>query len=67
MLILQRRPSEAVFIGDDIIVTVLDIDRGQVRLGFTVPRDVPVDRAEIRRAKLTGKPVSECRRDGRAD
>jgi carbon storage regulator CsrA len=35
-------------IGDDIIVTVIRIDRGKVRLAFEAPRDVRIDREEVR-------------------
>lgn len=48
MLILQRRVGEKVMIGNDITVTVLGINGGQVRLGVNAPRDVRVDREEVR-------------------
>lgn len=47
MLILTRRPAEAVVIGDNITVTVLDIKGGRVRIGVNAPRDVTVNREEI--------------------
>lgn len=48
MLILVRRPGESVTIGDNIIVTVLHGTRGgNIRLGFTAPRDTPVWRTEL--------------------
>lgn len=52
MLILSRRPNEALFIGDNIVVTVLGIKGQQVRLGITAPRVVVVDRAEVHQRKL---------------
>jgi carbon storage regulator len=54
MLILNRRPGEAIVIGPDVVVTVEEIDRrqGRVRLGVRAPREVPVDRAEVRAKKL---------------
>lgn len=48
MLVLSRKPSEAVLIGADVTVTVLEIRGNQVRLGIHAPRDVQVDREEIR-------------------
>lgn len=53
MLTLVRFTNETVFIGDDIIVRVLDVCRksGKVRLGFEAPRDIPVDREEVRISK----------------
>ena len=47
MLILSRRSGEAVIIGDEVSVTVLSINGGQVRLGVNAPRNVPVHREEI--------------------
>ena len=47
MLILTRRPTETVRIGDHITVTVLGIKGNQVRIGVQAPRDVSVDREEI--------------------
>lgn len=47
MLILTRRNSEALMIGDNVTVTVLGVKGNQVRLGVEAPKDVPVHREEI--------------------
>lgn len=47
MLILTRRVSETLMIGDSVTVTVLGVKGNQVRLGITAPRDVTVHREEI--------------------
>ena len=48
MLVLTRGKNETVMIGDDIEVTVVEVRRdGRVRLGFTVPRHIPVHRREV--------------------
>jgi carbon storage regulator len=47
MLILSRRVGENLIIGDDIVISVLGINRGQVRIGITAPKDVPVHREEV--------------------
>lgn len=47
MLILSRKQSESVQIGDDIIITIFDIGRGQVRMGFDVPKSVKIVRSEL--------------------
>ena len=48
MLVLSRKKSESITIGNDITVTVLEFRRnGTVRLGITAPEDVPVHRQEI--------------------
>lgn len=47
MLILTRRTGETIHIGDDIEVTISSVVNGQVKLGITAPKGVPVHRAEI--------------------
>ncbi len=47
MLILTRRNGEKLRIGDEVTVTVLDINGNQVRLGFDAPKSVSVHRQEI--------------------
>lgn len=48
MLILTRRANgESVYIGDNIVISVLGIRGNQVRLGITAPSEVPVHREEI--------------------
>lgn len=51
MLILTRRISETLCIGDNIEVTVLAVTGNQVRLGVKAPRDVVVDREEVAERK----------------
>jgi carbon storage regulator len=47
MLVLSRKLGERIMIGDDIIISVVDIDHGKIRLGITAPRDLPVFREEV--------------------
>lgn len=47
MLVLSRRPFEGIVIGSDIKITVVKIDRNQVRIGIQAPGDVAVWREEI--------------------
>ena len=47
MLILTRRTGETVRIGDNIKISVLNVRKNQVRIGFDVPSDLPVFREEI--------------------
>ena len=47
MLILTRTIGQSLMIGDDVTVTVLGIKGNQVRVGFTAPRSVCVDREEV--------------------
>ena len=50
MLILSRRLSESVTIGDDIVVTVVGVSGNQIRLGISAPKAVRVLREEIYKA-----------------
>ena len=47
MLVLTRKPNQAIVIGDDIRIVVVSVDRDQVRLGIEAPREVTVHRAEV--------------------
>jgi carbon storage regulator len=47
MLVLTRRPGESIVVGEDIVVTVIEIKGGQVRIGIDAPRSVDVYREEI--------------------
>ena len=47
MLVLSRKLGEKIFIGDNICITVVDIDRGKIRLGIEAPRDVSIYRQEL--------------------
>ena len=47
MLVLTRKLMEKLFIGEDICVTVVRLEGGQVRLGIDAPREVAVVRAEL--------------------
>jgi carbon storage regulator len=47
VLVLTRKLMEKLFIGDDICVTVVRVEGGQVRLGIEAPREVSVVRAEL--------------------
>lgn len=47
MLVLTRRPGESIVVGENIVVTVIEIKGGQVRIGIDAPREVDVYREEI--------------------
>lgn len=54
MLVLTRRPGEAIIINGDIQVTVVALQGGKIRLGIEAPDWVTVDRQEVhtRRAEF---------------
>ena len=47
MLVLSRRAGESVMIGEDVVVTVLEVKGDIVRLGVDAPRSVAVHRREV--------------------
>ena len=47
MLILTRKIGESIIIGDNIKITVLGINRGQIKIGIDAPKEVAVHREEI--------------------
>lgn len=50
MLVLTRRTDQRIVIGDDIVITVLEIKGDSVRLGIDAPRSVRVHREEVHEA-----------------
>jgi len=47
MLVLSRYKDQQIMIGDDVVITIVDIRGDKVRLGIEAPSDVQVHRAEI--------------------
>ena len=65
MLVLSRKLGEKIVIGDNIIVTVVKIDRNQIRLGIEAPHEVPVYREEIA-PNRANKPVVDAEQEALA-
>jgi carbon storage regulator len=59
MLVLSRKLGEKICIGDNIQITVVDVERGKIRLGIDAPRDVPIYRSEL----LPGHPANAAREE----
>ncbi|WP_350302975.1 carbon storage regulator CsrA [Peribacillus frigoritolerans] len=47
MLVLTRKPNEAIMIGDDIEITILSVEGEQIKLGINAPKNVEIHRKEI--------------------
>ena len=47
MLVLSRHRDESIMIGDNIVITIVDIRGDKVRIGIQAPTNVPVHREEI--------------------
>ena len=66
MLVLTRRRGEAIVVGDDVKIVVLEVNGDQVRLGVEAPRAVTVHREEVyqeilaqnERAAMSKKPAT---------
>lgn len=58
MLELTRRVGEAIMIGDDVVVKILQVNGNQVRIGIDAPKKIPVHREEVYNK------ISEKKNDG---
>ena len=52
MLVLSRKLTESIHIGDSVVVTVLEIRGNKVRLGIDAPKEVHVLRSELQDADV---------------
>ncbi|TLE14547.1 carbon storage regulator [Helicobacter apodemus] len=52
MLILSRKENESISIGDNIVIKVVSIDKGNVKLGFEAPPNLLILREELKLAIL---------------
>ncbi|MCY2991394.1 MAG: carbon storage regulator CsrA [Planctomycetota bacterium] len=75
MLVLSRHRDECIMIGDDVVVTIVDIRGDKVRLGIEAPTDIPVHRREVyeaikreneKAARLQPAEIREVGTSGRA-
>ncbi len=47
MLVLSRRESQQIRLGESIVLTIVRVNGDRVRVGIDAPADVPVRRAEL--------------------
>ena len=55
-LVLSRKLDEAIYVGDDVKITIIDIRGDKIRLAIDAPHSTRVDRAEVRERILRGAP-----------
>jgi carbon storage regulator len=63
MLVLTRRRGEQILIGDDIVVTILEVKGDSVRIGIDAPKGVAIHRHEVVQA-VTEANLEAARADG---
>ena len=59
MLVLARKKNESIIIGDNITVTICDVQGSKVRLGIAAPKDIPVHRMGVYEA-IQREKSNEC-------
>ncbi len=59
MLVLSRKPNEAITIGHDIQIVVLEVRGDRVKLGFLAPAEVPIHRREVHDRIVNAPPALE--------
>ena len=47
MLVITRQTGDSLRIGEDIIVTVLEVNGDRIKIGIDAPRSVPIMRSEV--------------------
>lgn len=47
MLVLNRKKGQSIFIGDNIRITVIDVQGDHIKIGVDAPREISVHRQEI--------------------
>lgn len=47
MLVLSRKKDQSIVIGDNIEITIIDIQGDQVRIGINAPKNVAIHRKEV--------------------
>jgi len=57
MLVLTRRLGEAITIGEEVRVVIVDIDGNQVKLGIEAPRQIEIYREELYE-RIKGEPFT---------
>ena len=56
MLVLSRYVDEVIYVGEDITITVLEIDRGRVKIGIDAPKNVGIYRKEVYEDMMSEEP-----------
>ena len=60
MLVLSRKRHEQIVIGDDVVITIVEIRGDKVRIGIDAPATVPVHRHEVYAALQQERQIAEA-------
>ena len=60
MLVLSRKKNEQIMIGDNVVITIVDVRGDKVRIGIEAPADIPVHRQEIYLALQQSEPPANA-------
>jgi carbon storage regulator len=63
MLVLSRKESEKIILGDEIVLTIVRVSGDRVRLGIQAPKDMLILRQELENQE----PVSDAANDSNLD
>ncbi len=64
MLVLSRRKSEQIRIGDEILIKVIDVKGGTVRIGIDAPAEIPIIRSELLPDMVPGRAPTARQAEG---
>ncbi|WP_312811770.1 carbon storage regulator [Sedimentibacter sp.] len=59
MLVIKRKVSESIFIGDDIEIIISEISQDKVKVAINAPKEVKVIRKELKETFEFNKTASE--------
>lgn len=59
MLVITRRTREGFFVGPEVLIKILEVNGNHVRIGIDAPKNVIVDRCEIRKRRLADSDETE--------
>jgi carbon storage regulator len=63
MLVLTRKPTQKIRIADNITLTIVRVQDGEVKIGIDAPREIPVMRQEIFDRQQNAKRISARKQD----
>jgi carbon storage regulator len=65
MLVIRRRPGEAIRIGEDVEIEIIECGPNRVKLGVRAPKEIPVWRAEVKATREQNIAAAGWTRSGR--